>query len=109
MATKGSVPKVKDSRKFEILCDAGKRGKLHVGAEFLSVQLGQRILRNGKEEIWHSIGIYAKEDEQGSLVVRVLVSNPDWDEPLQIASITSRPGDIGCQTALGCDLNHVTG
>lgn len=100
---------IESSDRFEVRCHAGNRGTLHVGAESLSVQLGQRVLRNGVEEMYYSIGIYAQEDEHGSLVVRVLVLNPDWDEALQIASITSRPGDTDCQTALGCDLNHVTG
>ena len=43
------------------------------------------------EEIWHSIAVYAKEDENGNLVIRVLVFHPDWDEALQIACIKSRP------------------
>ena len=38
----------------------------------------------------------------------VLVFNPDWDEALQIASIKSRPQDGGCDTALGCNLDHAT-
>jgi len=41
-------------------------------------------------------------------VIRVLVFHPEWDEALQIACIKSRPGDGDCQTALGCNLDHVT-
>jgi len=63
---------------------------------------------DGAEEIWHSVGVYAKEDEDGTLVIRVLVFNPDWDEPLQIASIRSQPQEGDCNTALGCNLDHVT-
>ena len=61
-----------------------------MGAESVSVKVGQRLRRDGGQEIWHSVGIYAKEEEDGTLVVQVLVFNPDWDEALQIASIKSR-------------------
>ena len=102
------VLSVKGSRKFEVECRAGEAGELSVGSEFVSVKVGQRVRRDGAEEIWHSVGVYAKEDEEGNLLIRVLVFHPDWDEPLQIASIKSRPGDGDCQTALGCNLDHVT-
>jgi hypothetical protein len=101
-------PRFECNPRFEVQCKAGKVGALHVGAESLSVQVGQRVLREGTQEIWQSIMVIANEDEAGNLVIRVLVSNPDWEEPLQIASITSRPHDTNCRTALGCDLNHVT-
>ncbi len=98
---------VKDSRKFEVHCSAGDAGELRVGTDSVSVQVGQRLRMDGAEEMWHSVGVYAKEDEDGSLVIRVLVFNPDWEEPLQIASIRSRPRDGACRTALGCNLDHV--
>src|SRR5437899_11952175 len=41
-------------------------------------------------------------------VIRVLVSHPRLDEALQIAHIKSRPSDLDCETALGCNLDHVT-
>lgn len=103
------VPKVKEEQKFEVECRAGEAGSLVVGSESLSIQIGQRLLKEGSTEIWHSVAIYANEDEDGNLVIRVLVCNPDWDEPLQIARITSRPGDASCRTALGCNLDHVKG
>ena len=103
------VPKVKEEQQFEVACRAGEAGSLVVGSESLSIQIGQRLLREGSSEMWHSVAIYANEEEDGSLVIRVLVSNPDWDEPLQIARITSRPGDATCRTALGCNLDHVKG
>jgi len=102
------VLSVKDRRKFEVRCNAADAGELFVGTDSVSVQVGQRIRRDGVEEIWHSVGVYAKEDEDGTLVIRVLVFNPDWDEPLQIASIRSRPQDGDCDTALGYNLDHVT-
>ena len=59
------------------------------------------------QEIWESVGVEGKEQPDGSLLVRILIFNPDWDEPLQIASIQSRPDDADCLTPLGCNLNHV--
>jgi hypothetical protein len=103
------VSKVKQGHKFEVQCHAGEAGSLQVGTESLSVQIGQRLLKDGSNEIWHSVAVYANADENGNLVIRVLVSNPDWDEPLQIARITSRPTDASCRTALGCNLDHVKG
>jgi hypothetical protein len=97
----------KDDHKFEVECRAGKAGQLRVGTDTVCVKVGQRVRMEGAEEIWHSVGVYAKEDEAGNLVIRVLVFNPDWDEPLQIASITSRPRDESCQTSVGCNLDHV--
>src|SRR5213595_3695771 len=79
-------------------------GELCVCAESVSFKVGQRLGREGGQEIWHSVGVYAKQEEDGTLVVQVLVFNPDWDEALQIASIKSRPHDGGCDTALGCNL-----
>jgi len=102
------VLSVKDGRKFEVHCRAGAAGELCVGAESVSVKVGQRLRRDRGEEIWHSVGVYAKEEEDGTLVVQVLVFNPDWDEPLQIASIRSRPQDGDCNTVPGCNLDHVT-
>lgn len=101
--------KVPDTCKFEVHCNAGKAGGLQVSAESLSVQLGQRIRKDGAEQIWHSVSVYANEDENGDFVIRVLIANPDWDEPLQIARIISRPRDTSCKTSLGCNLNHKTG
>ncbi len=98
---------VEDGRKFEVHCSAGDAGELRVGTDSVSVKVGQRLRMDGAEEMWHSVGVYAKEDEDGSLVIRVLVFNPDWEEPLQIASIRSRPRDGACLTALGCNLDHV--
>ena len=103
------VPQVKDTSKFEVECRAGEAGSLQVSSESLSVQIGQRLLKDGSQKMWRSVAIYASEDDKGNLVIRVLVSNPDWDEPLQIAHITSRPDDASCRTPLGCNLDHVKG
>lgn len=108
MENRVDVLTVKDSRKFEVECRAGSAGELCVGTESVSVKVGQRVRRDSGEEIWHSVGVYAKEEEDGTLVIQVLVFNPDWDEALQIASIKSRPYDARCEAAVGCNLDHVT-
>ena len=108
MENRVDVLSLKDSRKFEVECRAGRAGELCVGAESVSVKVGQRVRRDGGEEIWHSVGVYTKEEEDGTLIIQVLVFNPDWEEALQIASIRSRPCDVRCEAAVGCNLDHVT-
>ena len=103
------TPCVKDSCKFGVECRAGKEGGLLVGSESICVKVGQRVRIDGAEQIWHSVEVYAQQDDNENLVIRVLVLHPDWDEPLQIANISSRPSDGDCQTVLGCNLDHVTG
>ena len=102
------VLSVKHSQKIEVHCNGGDAGELCVGTDSISIQVGQRLRMNEAHGIWHSVGVYAKEEEDGTLVIRVLAFTPDWDEPLQIASIRSRPQDGDCNTALGCNLDHVT-
>lgn len=108
VGTAGDTLSCKDNRRFEVDCNAGDAGRLRVGTESLSVRVGQRVRMDGHEEIWHSVGVLAREDEERNLVIRVLVYHPDWEEGLQIATIKSRPSDGDCQTALGFNLDHVT-
>ena len=96
------------SERFHVRCEAGDDNRFRVTAESLTVTVGQRVLREGTLEMWDSVSIYAKADREGNLVVEVLVFNPDWDEPLRIASIRSRPQDATCLTSVGCCLDHVT-
>ena len=92
---------------FRVSCEAGKTGTFQAETDSLWVRVGQRVLREGAEEVWDSIVVEGKKEQDGACVVRVLVFNPDWDEPLQIASIRSRPHDPECLTPLGCNLDHV--
>lgn len=89
-------------------CDAGKAGRFRVDTDSVSVTVGQRVRRGGGQEMWDSVAVEGREEQDGTLVVRVLVFNPDWDEPLQIACIRSRPRDPECLTTLGCNLDHVS-
>jgi hypothetical protein len=109
-----TIPPVADAQtlgsgeRFHVRCEAGDDNRFRVTTESLTVTVGQRVLREGTLEMWDSVSIYANGDQDGNLVVEVLVFNPDWDEPLRIASIRSRPQDATCLTALGCCLDHVT-
>jgi len=101
------VLSVKDDRKFEVHCHAGEAGTLCVGTQSLSVKIGQRVRREGNEEMWHSVLIQCQEAEDGALAVKVIVCHYDWDEPRQIASIQSAPNHKGDSAqALTCDLEQ---
>lgn len=101
-----STPAANESG-FLVDCDAGQAGRFRVNANSVWVKVGQRIQRRGAQEMWASVAVESQQEQDGTLVVRVLVFNPDWDEPLQIASIRSRPDDPDSLSALGCNLNHV--
>lgn len=92
---------------FRVSCDAGNTGKFQAETDSLWVRVAQRIRRRDREEMWDSLAIQSTAEQDGTLVLRVIVFNPDWDEPLQIASIRSRPQDLGSLTPLGCNLDHV--
>ena len=93
---------------FQIRCEAGEGNRFGVQADSITVTLGQRVLREGVLEMWDSVGVYAKQNPDGDLIVEVLVFNPEWDEPLRIASIRSRPEDKSSLTPLVCGLDHST-
>jgi hypothetical protein len=109
-----AIPPVADAQnsgsgeRFRVRCEAGDDNRFRVTAESLTVTVGQRVLREGAPEMWDSVSIYAKADQDGNLVVEVLVFNPDWDEPIRIASIRSRPEAATCLRAVGSCLDYVT-
>jgi len=93
--------------KFEVRCHAGNAGHLEVASDSVSVRIGQRICREGKQELWGSLLVECKEQDDGSLAVEVVVFHPDWDEPVRVASLQSRPCGLSPgEAALRCDLEH---
>src|SRR5260370_18168975 len=97
----------RDCRKFEVRCHAGDAGHLEVASASVSVRIGQRICREGKQELWGSLLVECKEQDDGSLAVEVVVFHPDWDEPVRVASLQSRPCGLSSgEAALRCDLEH---
>ncbi len=75
-------------------------------ANGLAVAVGQMIEQNGQQKIWDSVLLLCKEESDGTLTIRVIVSNPDWNGPLQIACTRSRPQDSESMTPLACNLDH---
>ena len=98
---------VKNEGGFRVSCDADKVGRFQAETDSLWVRVGQRVRRRCTEEMWDSVAIESTAEQDGTLVLRVIVFNPGWDEPLQIASIRSRPQDLESLTPLGCNLDHV--
>lgn len=92
---------------FLVDCDASPASRFRATAGSAWIKVGQCVRRHGAQEMWDSVAVESKDEEGGTLVLRVIVFNPDWDEPLQIASIRSRPHDPDSLGALGRILNHV--
>ena len=95
------------SRKFGVRCHAANAGHLEVASDSVSVRIEQKIRNDGKEELWGSLLIETKEQDDGSLVVEVVVFHPEWDEPLRIASLRSNPSDRSTpEPNLVCDFER---
>lgn len=92
---------------FKVMCEAGDGNRFAVQTDTVTVTIGQRVFRNGEAATWDSVAVYARKKDDGELIVEVLVFNPDWEEPLRIASIRSRPEDTSGLVPLGCCLDHV--
>jgi hypothetical protein len=96
-----------ESRKFKVWCNAGDTGHLEVQSDRASVRIGQRIEGAGSTEIWESVLVKCREQENGVLVVEVIICHPDWEEPLKIATLESNLRDSRPeQMALKCDLSQ---
>jgi len=108
----GEEPKLdlansRDNGKFGVRCHAEDVGHLEVTSGSASVRISQRIRRAGKLELWGSLLVECKEQDDGSLAVEVVVYHPDWDEPMRIASIQSNPSDEdAAEPTIRCNLQH---
>jgi hypothetical protein len=92
---------------FRLICDASQSGQFRADTDSLLVTVSQRIRHLDTQGMWDSVVVEGKAEQDGTLIVRVLVCNPDWDERLQIACIRSRPNDPDCLTALNTNLDHL--
>jgi len=92
---------------FRLNCDVGQGGRFRADTDSILVTVSQRVRHLDTAGMWDSVVVEGKAEQDGTLVVRVLVSNPDWDERLQIACIRSRPDDPNSLTALGTNLDHL--
>lgn len=96
-----------DEQKFKVRCHAGDSHNHELASDSVLLQIEQRVRREGKEEMWVSLQVKCDEKEDGSLAVQVVIYNPDWDEPLRIASIESNPKNgTGTDPVLKCDLEQ---
>ncbi len=97
----------RESPKFEVRCHAGDAGHLDVCSDSVSVRVFQRIRREGKEELWGSLLVECKEQDDGSLAVEVVVCHPEWDESVRIASLQSNSSAANAaEPTLGCDFER---
>lgn len=101
------MPCRESEHEFHVRCNTSGDNRFSLGADSVEVTVGQLLLRRGAAEIWDSVSLYAQAEPDGALAVRVVVFHPDWEEPLQIACIRSRPRDRGNGATLGCNLDHV--
>lgn len=76
------------------------------GSSRLSLFVSQRLRSHGVEQLWDTVIVECDEQLDGTLGMVVVISNPDWEERLQIAHLRSRPGDPHTLTAVGCNLDH---
>ena len=74
---------------FQIRCDAGVGNCFGVQTDWITVTLGQRVLREGVLEMRDSVGVYAKQNPECVLIVE-------------------RPEDKSSLTPLVCGLAHST-
>lgn len=77
------------------------------GFSGFAVSITQRIRRKSKQQMWKAVAIHCDDDVDGGLIVRVSVCNPDWERPMQIAELRSRPDDVSCLTPLACNLDQI--
>jgi hypothetical protein len=78
-------------RPFQLRCDAGPAGAFAANADRVSVTLSQQLPRNGDSQMWDCILLVAKREADGTLKTQVLLCNPEWDEPMEVANIECRP------------------
>lgn len=96
-----------DEMSFRVGCDAGIAGEFRSEAEGASITVGQRIQRDGAEEMWDSVVVLCQEESDGALAIRVVLCHPDWDEPREIACLRSWVGaPVPKSAALECHLGH---
>lgn len=83
---------------FYLCGDAGSAGHFAASSDRLSVTVSQKTVLKGKEQMWDFVVVHSRQTLDGTLHTRVLLCHPEWDEPLEIATIESRPGQgIGAE------------
>lgn len=91
---------------FSARCEVRDTSSSSKNVQNLRLSISQRLRTHNVEQSWDTVIVQCGEESDGTLTVKVIISNPDWDEPLQIANLRSRPSDLNSLTALGCNLDH---
>lgn len=96
-----------DQTNFRVQCDAGHSGQFEVANSNVKLKVGQRIRKDGQDEMWDSLRVACQEQEDGSLAVEIVIFHPQWDKALRIAYAVSAPGDARAEDpTLGFDLEQ---
>jgi len=91
MEKRRGVFSVKNGAIFEVHCDAGEAGELRIPTDSsLSVRIGQLVLRDHGDEMWHSVIVRCEQAGDGLLTIKVILCHFDWEEVRQIALVQSR-------------------
>jgi hypothetical protein len=103
----GIQARSQSERPFRVNVEAGDLGSCEMSPSVLSLRVAQRMFRANTLEMWNTVSVFCEEEAGGALVVRVMVFNPDWDGPLQIAELRSWPSDPSQQAPMRCNLDHI--
>jgi len=92
---------------FRVECNVDEEMSLSIPAAYAAFTAWQRVRRPGEEQLVDSVQVVCREKDDGSITVRVLIWTPKFPDGLQIALLTSRPGDASTDNELiECDLDH---
>ena len=92
---------------FRVECNVDEEMSLSIPAAYAAFTAWQRVRRRGEEQLVDSVQVVCREKDDGSITVRVLIWTPKFPDGLQIALLTSRPGDASTDDELiECDLDH---
>src|SRR5437667_126578 len=87
--TQNETPAILARNKFGVSCKTGDVDTLTASANSLVIDASLRILLWNATELWPCVGIYSREERDGSLAFQIVAFHPDWDEPVQIAYFRS--------------------
>src|SRR5260370_25158148 len=105
--TQNETPATQDRAKFGISCKAGGVTTLTTTADSLAIEAAVPLSPLNATELWPCVGIYSREEEDGSLGVQILAFHPNWEEPMQIAYFPSPSKDAPpAGSPLQCDRQH---
>ncbi len=91
---------------LRVECNVDEEMSLSIPAAYAAFTAWQRVRRQGDEQLVESVHVRCKEEDDGSVTVRVVIWTPKFPDGLQIALLRSRPEDTSTDDDIECDLNH---